>query len=109
MEKVIRIDGQDVRFGMTAALPLYYAKYFGSDVYRDALTMGADQGANTTLMFRMIWTMAFQADKSIKPLEQWIEGFNSFPIYKVFNELSDMFWMSITGPAGKTDPARVSC
>lgn len=109
MEKVIRIDGQDVRFKSTAALPLLYSQRFGSDVLNDALTLHNDQGENTMQMFRMIWTMAYCADRSIKPLEQWLDGFDSFPIYSVFQELNDMFWMSITGITEKADPSRVSC
>ena len=102
MEKIIAIDGRDVRFKSTAALPLHYATHFGSDVLMDALSLTDENKAASTIhMFRMIWTMAYCADKTIKPLEQWIEEFESFPIYKVFPELDDMFWASVKGVTKK--------
>jgi hypothetical protein len=101
MEKILTIDGQDVRFKATAALPLHFATHFGSDVLNDALKLGDDQGANTVLMYRMVWTMAYCADNTIKPMEQWFDEFNSFPIYKIFGELNTMFWDSVRGIALK--------
>ena len=101
MEKVISIDGRQVRFKATAALPLYYATHFNSDVLANALNMNDNKGENTIQMFRMIWTMAYCADKTIKPMEQWFEEFENFPVYKIFGELNDMFWGTVKGTTEK--------
>ncbi|HMM31783.1 MAG TPA: hypothetical protein PKB13_08395 [Clostridia bacterium] len=101
MEKVINISGQDVRFKATAALPLHFATHFNEDVLASAFEMKKNRGENTLLMYRMVWTMAYCANKEIKPLEQWLEDFDSFPIYAVYAQLSDMFWSSIKGVVPK--------
>jgi hypothetical protein len=106
MEKIITIDGRDVRFKATAALPLYYATHFDSDVLQDCLPLQEqpvkkNRVHNTIIMYRIIWTMAYCADKSIKPMEEWFEDFNNFPIYQIFAELNSMFWASTKGVAEK--------
>lgn len=101
MEKIINIDGKEIRFKANAALPLHYATHFGSDVLVDAFDTDKDAGKNTVLMYRMIWALAYCADNSISPLEKWIEEFESFPIYKIYNELSEMFWLSVRGITSK--------
>lgn len=97
MEKIITIDGRDVRFRATAALPLYYATHFNADVLYDAATLGDNKAENTIKMYRMVWTMAYCADKTIKPLEQWLNDFESFPIYRIYGELNSMFWSTVKG------------
>lgn len=101
MEKILTIDGRQVRFKSTAALPLHYATHFGSDVLADSLGLKENKGENTIQMFRMVWTLAYCADKTIPPLEEWIEGFESFPIYSIFPKLNDMFWETVRGVAEK--------
>lgn len=101
MEKILTIDGREVRFKSTAALPLHYATHFGSDILADSLAMGESKGENTIQMFRMLWTMAYCADKTIPAMEQWLDGFENFPIYMIFPELSEMFWAAMRGVTGK--------
>lgn len=101
MEKIINIDGKEVRFKSVAALPLHYAIHFSSDALADALEVGKDKGANTVFMYRLVWAMAYCADKTIPPLEQWAEGFENLNIYKVYNETSNLFWDSLKGISSK--------
>jgi hypothetical protein len=82
MEKTLTIDGRQIRFKASAALTLHYATHFGSDALADALGAGKNTGANTLFMYRLVWSMAYCADKSIPPMEEWVDGFESLNIYK---------------------------
>lgn len=97
MEKILTIDGRQVRFKSTAALPYQYAAQFGRDIFADMVDIGADRAQNTMLMCRVIWIMAYAADKSILPMEEWLESFSGMPVYSVYGELNEMFGQSIRG------------
>lgn len=97
MEKIIPIDGRNVPFKANGAVPLLYAVNFNSDVLADAMDVGKSKSANTLLMYRQVWAMAKAADPSIPCLEEWLSGFENFPIYRIFGDLSKMFWESVKG------------
>ena len=124
MEKVICICGQDVRFKATGALPLRYKTQFGRDLFADmavleaavpeeeekalpgkpkrggtsakkaeAATMDMSK-LDTELFYNIAWTMAKCADPSIPPVLDWLDRFETFPVFDVFNELQDMLVQS---------------
>lgn len=98
MEKTITIDGRDVRFQATAALPYQYATKFGHDLFADLRQADA---VGTVIMYQLIWAMAYSADKAIAPIEKWLESFGGMDVYGVFNELSELFWASFKGVSEK--------
>ena len=124
MEKLISISGQDVRFKATGGLPLRYKTQFGRDLFADmavleeavpveeekalpgkpkradktekkaeAATMDMSK-LDTELFYNIAWTMAKCADPSIPPVLEWLDEFESFPVFDVFNELQDMLVQS---------------
>ncbi len=124
MEKVISICGQDVRFKATGGLPLRYKTQFGRDLFADMAVLEeavpAEEGKalqgkpkrgstagrktetanmdmsklDTELFYNIAWTMAKCADPSIPPVLDWLDRFESFPVFDVFNELQDMLVQS---------------
>ena len=91
MKKNIMIDGQEVAFKASAAIPRIYRMRFHRDIYKDLrdLEKGIDkndpENSNLDLfsleMFENIaYVMAKHADPSIPDTpEEWLDGFNTFP------------------------------
>lgn len=97
METTIKIDGKDVRFKATAAVPMLYRMKFRRDLLQDiqqvaeALKGKETTGENLPLhaltMFEcMAYIMAKHADPSMEANspEEWLEGFSTMSIYAVF-------------------------
>lgn len=97
MEATIKIDGKDVRFKATAAVPLLYRRKFNRDLIQDiqavakAMEGKEDTGENLPLhaltMFEcMAYIMAKHADPTMEAdsPEEWLEGFSTMSIYAVF-------------------------
>lgn len=97
MEATIRIDGKDVRFKATAAVPLLYRQKLKRDLIQDiqeiadALNVkeatGVNLPLNTLTMFEsMAYIMAKHAEPTMEASspEEWLEGFSTMSIYAVF-------------------------
>lgn len=109
MEKILTIDGRQVRFKATAALPLHYKAQFGRDMFADIAVVnkswhpeGAggyfDETLDMSLIYNLIWTMAKAAEPGIKPPLEWYDEFDTgLPVFNCFAELSDMLMRSIQG------------
>lgn len=105
--KKIGIDGQDVLFKASAAIPRIYRLKFQRDVYRDLRTLeksigeGDEEHSNLDLfsleMFENIaYTMAKHADPKIPDdVEEWLDGFNTFSIYQVLPELIKLWGLNV--------------
>lgn len=101
--KKIEIDGQQVAFKASAAIPRIYRLKFQRDIYRDlnALekSLGSSDEENSNLdlfsleMFENIaFVMAKHADASIPDTpEEWLDGFNTFSIYQVLPKLIELW------------------
>jgi len=105
MEKVLIIDGRQVRFKSTGAFLLRYKAQFGRDAIQDIFKLeGAFKGneiANVDVLdleifFNLAWTLAKTADPTIPPPMEWLDGFSEFPIMDIIPEISDMIFSSIT-------------
>lgn len=111
MEKNIIIDGKEVRFKATAAMPLRYKAQFGKDFFVEILKMGAIEklgnlepgkvkredleGLDFTVFYNIAWTMAKAADQSIPDPISWLDQFDEFPMIDVIPELQDMILSNI--------------
>lgn len=97
MEATIKIDGKDVRFKATAAVPLLYRRKFNRDLIQDiqavakAMEGKEATGGNLPLhaltMFEcMAYIMAKHADPAMDAdsPEEWLDGFSTMSIYAVF-------------------------
>ena len=106
MEKIIKIDGRDVRFKSTASLPLRYKAQFGRDMFAD-LDKKKDEPIDSEVFYNLLWTMAKTADDSIPPLMEWVDTFESFPVFQIMNKVGDLATRTMR-PTEKNVEAAVS-
>lgn len=107
MKKTINIDGKDVEFKASAAIPRIYRLKFGRDIYKDMASLETSVDGNSEEasgldsfsleMFENIaFIMAKHADPSIPDkVEDWLDDFNTFSIYQVLPELIDLWGMNV--------------
>ena len=105
--KTITIDGQEVTFRASAAVPRLYRVKFHRDIYKDLATLEKslgenDEGASTLDTFSLemfeniSFIMAKHADPSIpNNPEEWLEQFNTFSIYQVLPEIIDLWGLNV--------------
>ena len=104
MEKVIEIDGKEVKFRATAAIPRLYRIKFGRDIMQDMKSIEAalkvaekNEGPIPPKLLEIFedvsYLMAKHADPDMeaKSPDEWLEGFNTFSIYMVFPQLLDLW------------------
>ena len=103
----IEIDGKEVAFKASAAIPRIYRLKFQRDIYKDIAQLEKSLGDNTEEesnldlfsleMFENIaFIMATHADPSIPDeVEDWLDEFNTFSIYQVLPQLIELWGMNI--------------
>ena len=99
----VEIDGKQVPFKASAAIPRIYRIKFNRDIYKDlrslekAVGEGDENNSNLDLfsleMFENIaYVMAKHADTNIPDTpEEWLDAFNTFSIYQVLPSIIE-FW-----------------
>lgn len=99
MEQVlITPSGRSVRFASTAGLPVRYKAAFGTDMFGDLAEMEKQQTADISTICQLLWALAKTADKSIPPVQEWLDSFtDGLPILVWFSELSPMITQSMRG------------
>ena len=107
VRKNIDIDGKEVAFKASAAIPRIYRLKFQRDIYKDIALLEKSLGDNTEEesnldlfsleMFENIaFIMAKHADPSIPDeVEDWLDEFNTFSIYQVLPQLIELWGMNI--------------
>ena len=107
MKRNIVIDGQEVAFRASAAIPRIYRMRFHRDIFKDLkdLEKGIDKNnpENSSLdlfsleMFENIaYVMAKHADPNIPDSpEEWLDEFNTFSIYQVLPKLIQLWGLNV--------------
>ena len=107
VKRNIEIDGKEVAFKASAAIPRIYRLKFGRDIYRDlaSLEKSVDENeegeSNLDLfsleMFENIaYVMAKHADPSIPDSpEDWLDEFNTFSIYQILPQLIELWGLNV--------------
>lgn len=107
IRKNIEIDGKQVPFKASAAIPRIYRMKFGRDIFKDlqALekTVGAGDPKESTLdlfsleLFENIsYVMAKHADPAVPDTpEDWLDSFNTFSIYQVLPQIIELWGLNI--------------
>lgn len=105
--KKIDIDGKQVSFKASAAIPRIYRLKFQRDIYKDLRALeksignGDEAESNLDLfsleMFENIaFVMAKHADPGIPDTpEEWLDGFNTFSIYQVLPQLIELWGLNV--------------
>ena len=105
--KTVQIDGKDVTFRASAAIPRMYRIRFRRDIYQDMSQLTKEVDANdpnkseieldNLEMFENIaYLMAKHADPDSVPNtpEEWLEQFNTFSIYTVLPKIIELWGMN---------------
>ena len=121
MTKKIEIDGKQVPFRASAAIPRIYRMKFHRDIYKDlsalekSIGSGDEETSNLDLfsleMFENIaFIMAKHADPTIPDTpEEWLDEFNTFSIYQVLPKLIELWGLNVkTDVEAKKNFARQS-
>ena len=107
MIKNIEIDGKQVAFKASAAIPRIYRMKFQRDIYKDLKALeksignNSEESSNMDMfsleMFENIaFVMAKHADASIPNTpEEWLDGFNTFSIYQVLPQLIELWGLNV--------------
>lgn len=107
MIKQIEIDGKQVSFKASAAIPRIYRMKFQRDIYKDLKALEKSMGENSEEssdldmfsleMFENIaFVMAKHADASIPNTpEEWLDSFNTFSIYQVLPQLIELWGLNV--------------
>ena len=105
--KKIDIDGKQVPFKASAAIPRIYRIKFNRDIYKDlsaleiSIGKGNEKESNLDLfsleMFENIaYVMAKHADPEISDSpEEWLDEFNTFSIYQILPQLIELWGLNV--------------
>jgi len=109
MEKILTIDGRQVKFKSTGAFLLRYKAQFGRDAIQDILRLQSaidnkNQIKNIDTLdlevfYNLIWTLAKTADPSIPPPLEWLDEFSEFPLMDIIPEIVDMIFSCLSSTA----------
>ena len=103
----VEIDGKQVPFKASAAIPRIYRIKFNRDIYKDlrslekAVEEGDEENSNLDLfsleMFENIaYVMAKHADPNIPDTpEEWLDEFNTFSIYQVLPSIIELWGLNV--------------
>ena len=107
LTKTIEIDGKEVIFKASAAIPRIYRIKFGRDIYKDlaklenCVSQNKEESSEIDIpsleMFENIaYVMAKHADPSIPDTpEEWLDEFNTFSIYQVLPSLIELWGLNM--------------
>lgn len=105
--KKIEIDGKEVAFKASAAIPRIYRLKFQRDIYKDlsslekAIVDGDVSNSNldsfSLEMFENIaFIMAKHADANVPDTpEEWLDDFNTFSIYQVLPQIIELWGLNV--------------
>ena len=106
MKKSITIDGQEVAFKASAAIPRIYRMRFHRDIYKVLRDLGKGIDKNDTensnldlfsldMFENLPYVMANHAGPLIPNTpEEWLDGFNTFSIYQVLPQIIELWGLN---------------
>lgn len=116
MEKIVQVDGKNVRMRASALIPRLYRFKFGRDVMKDMMnlkkaykkvqelpddaTEEEKQEAqlsvlDLTIFENMAYIMAKHADNTVPDtVEEWLDKYETFSIYEVFPTMLELWNMN---------------
>ena len=121
IQKNIIIDGIDVPFNASAAVPRLYRLKFRRDIYQDFAALQKSVGENTEessaldiesleVFENIAYIMAKHADAAIPASpDEWLEQFNTFSIYEILPQLINLWGLNVeTQVQSKKNIARLT-
>lgn len=105
--KTINIDGQEVKFRASAAVPRMYRIKFGRDIYKDLRDLeksigDSSEDASSLDMFSLelfeniSYIFALHADPANVPdtPDEWLASFSTFSIYQILPEIIELWGLN---------------
>ena len=121
IQKNIIIDGIDVPFKASAAVPRLYRLKFRRDIYQDFAALQKSVGENTEessaldiesleVFENIAYIIAKHADAAIPASpDEWLEQFNTFSIYEILPQLINLWGLNVeTQVQSKKNIARLT-
>ena len=121
IKKNITIDGMEVPFKASAAVPRLYRLKFHRDIYKDFASLKTDveEGdenkseldiESLEVFENIAYIMAKHADAAIPASpDEWLEQFNTFSIYEILPQLIDLWGLNVeTQVQSKKNIARLT-
>jgi hypothetical protein len=105
--KTVSIDGKEVQFRASAAIPRLYRNRFHRDIYKDLneLQKGIDTNDpesssldtfSLELFENIAWLMAKHADSTVPDTpEDWLDQFNTFSIYEILPQIIELWGLNV--------------
>lgn len=106
MQKIINIDGQEVKLATNASTPFKYKKEFQSDFFADLVRMAKTVGDKSTqlgniswedvdhlnfdVIYQIIYILAKTGNPQIDPMEKWLERFDEFPLDEILGNCTEL-------------------
>ena len=113
MEKVVKIDGQEVKLKAVGGCLRLYKTQFRRDMLKDLFKLkslekyivngefkaDADTIANVDfeVFADVLWTFAKKGDPTIKTPMEWEDQFTTIPFVKLYPELSELLYALLDG------------
>ena len=112
MEKILNIDGRNVKFKSTGAFLLRYKAQFKRDAIQDIFRLADAIDIDTNeikdisaldleLFYNLVWVLAKTADNTIDTPLEWLDTFSEFPLMEILPEIVEMV-MSCISPSVKS-------
>jgi hypothetical protein len=108
IKKTITVDGIEVPFKASAAVPRLYRLKFRRDIYRDFAELQSNVQAeyeessaldieSLEVFENIAYIMAKHADPENVPdnPDDWLEAFNTFSIYEVLPQLIELWGLNV--------------
>ena len=108
VSKKLVIDGKEVEFRASAAIPRIYRIKFRRDIYRDLMQVEKNMKQvedaekdyldtfSLELFENIAYIMAKHANADIPDkVEDWLDSFNTFSIYQILPELIELWGLNV--------------
>ena len=106
MEKILNIDGRQVKFKNTGAFLLRYKAQFGRDALHDIYKLldviGEDkkikniESLDLGTFYDLVWVLAKTAEPNLPPPLEWLDTFGEFPLLDILPEIIEMISSCLT-------------
>ena len=95
MKRNIVIDGQEVAFRASAAIPRIYRMRFHRDIFKNNPENSSLDLFSLEMFENIAYVMAKHADPSIPDTpEDWLDSFNTFSIYQVLPQIIELWGLN---------------
>ena len=107
MTRVSEIDGKQVPFKASAAIPRLYRVKYGRDIFKDlmalekALNENSEENSGLDVFSletfeNIAYLMAKHADANLpETAEEWLDEFSVFSIYQVLPEIIELWGLNV--------------